>query len=504
MTPGVKDGQGRKQRPSKSVTDGILCLMLMIGDGLKVDNFLSEEAKVKWKKLHEQKIVDQADSPKKSSVYIALPFLSQQGYLRSEGLQNVPLFNLHDIPFFKTSGEIRKYWLTELGKREALRMLPPRLLADIKEPLMVRDFSGVDLRKLDLSNADDLLSGCSFRNSDLTNANLSFSNLTNADFTNAVLRNAKLVESILKSVLLGEAKLEGSDLAMADLSGADLTKTKFGPLGGTNVSWSPHGSYIAIRDSKEVVIWSIEKNDNVKNINFDTKIKTIFWNKLNEEILGILTADGINVWNFKTGERKFYPGNLNSNIEIIYFISTTTILYQEAQGKRWKLNFASGTKDQVNSEEDAYMGAEETLELKLQSSIAPQYLSEKKVFNYSFSPDGKRLAIGCSDGTVFLMNSYDYFQRTYHYEDSILLSPANCRNMNIEWVKGVDKSELIELLRRDCSIPSERFLKRFGLLDCKLVKDGTRNIIICSKCHEAFFMNELDGDRCDSCGRKFF
>ncbi len=74
MTPGVKDGQGRKQRPSKSVTDGILCLMLMIGDGLKVDNFLSEEAKVKWKKLHEQKIVDQADSPKKS--YLSIFFFS--------------------------------------------------------------------------------------------------------------------------------------------------------------------------------------------------------------------------------------------------------------------------------------------------------------------------------------------------------------------------------------------------------------------------------------------
>lgn len=90
------------------------------------------------------------------------------------------------------------------------------------------DFSGQDMRWMDLSYAD-------FNGADLSGADLSWADLTVASFIRADLSGASLTGANLSWADLRGADLSGADLTGADLHRADLTGAD---LSGADLSWA--------------------------------------------------------------------------------------------------------------------------------------------------------------------------------------------------------------------------------------------------------------------------
>lgn len=99
-----------------------------------------------------------------------------------------------------------------------------------------RDFSQVDLYRLELEEAD--LRQCIFREANLMQTNLRKGNLTGADFASGnlrrvVLREAKLSNAFFSQANLQKADLKKADLTLANFQGATLTEAD---LSGANLT----------------------------------------------------------------------------------------------------------------------------------------------------------------------------------------------------------------------------------------------------------------------------
>lgn len=92
--------------------------------------------------------------------------------------------------------------------------------SEVAKLLAARDFSGKDLRSVELSSAD--LPGLKAVRSLLRDARFRYANLENADFTEANLSNAQLLAANLSGAIFRDADVEGADFTSADLRGADF------------------------------------------------------------------------------------------------------------------------------------------------------------------------------------------------------------------------------------------------------------------------------------------
>ena len=88
--------------------------------------------------------------------------------------------------------------------------------------IQTRNFSGHDLRSIDVSNMD--LQGLDAKSASLRDANFRNTDLAGSDFTDANLSNAHFQSANLSGCKFIRADLEGANLAGADLRGADLTE----------------------------------------------------------------------------------------------------------------------------------------------------------------------------------------------------------------------------------------------------------------------------------------
>lgn len=102
----------------------------------------------------------------------------------------------------------QRYAAANLNKTEVARLLA------------ARDFSGIDLRSVELSSAD--LPGLKAVKSLLRDARFRGANLEGADFTQANLSNAQLLGANLHDAVFRDADLEGADFTSADLRGCDF------------------------------------------------------------------------------------------------------------------------------------------------------------------------------------------------------------------------------------------------------------------------------------------
>ena len=96
---------------------------------------------------------------------------------------------------------------------------------------MFLDFSGADLRRTNLQNAN--LSGANIRMANLSGANLSAANLRKADLSSANLSGANLRMASFSEANLSGADIRGANLPRANLSGANLPRAN---LSGANLS----------------------------------------------------------------------------------------------------------------------------------------------------------------------------------------------------------------------------------------------------------------------------
>lgn len=92
--------------------------------------------------------------------------------------------------------------------------------AEVAKLLAERDFSGKDLRSVELSSAD--LAGLKAVKSLLRDARFRAANLEGADFSQANLSNAQLLGANLCGASFRDADVEGADFTSADLRGADF------------------------------------------------------------------------------------------------------------------------------------------------------------------------------------------------------------------------------------------------------------------------------------------
>jgi DMSO/TMAO reductase YedYZ molybdopterin-dependent catalytic subunit len=90
--------------------------------------------------------------------------------------------------------------------------------AEVARLLAARDFSGHDLRSVELSSAD--LAGLRAVKSLLRDSRFKNANLAGADFTGANLSNAQLCGASLRDAVFLGADVEGADFTSADLRGA--------------------------------------------------------------------------------------------------------------------------------------------------------------------------------------------------------------------------------------------------------------------------------------------
>lgn len=88
---------------------------------------------------------------------------------------------------------------------------------------ILHDFSGADLRNVNLENAELInadLSNANFENANLREVNLTQSNLSESNFTNADLSGANLENSNLRGANFTDANLEGANFNNANLKDA--------------------------------------------------------------------------------------------------------------------------------------------------------------------------------------------------------------------------------------------------------------------------------------------
>jgi uncharacterized protein YjbI with pentapeptide repeats len=92
------------------------------------------------------------------------------------------------------------------------------------------ELDNAELRDIDLSS-ETILTGATFRKTELTRANLSNSILVNCNFSEAILIEAKLIRVVATNAIMNNAKLMEVDFSQSDLSnvkmrGADLRRAK--------------------------------------------------------------------------------------------------------------------------------------------------------------------------------------------------------------------------------------------------------------------------------------
>lgn len=92
--------------------------------------------------------------------------------------------------------------------------------AEVARLLAARDFSGKDLRSVELSSAQ--LSGLKAVKALLRDARFRHAELAGADFTQANLSNAQLFGANLQNAAFRDADVEGADFTSANLRGADF------------------------------------------------------------------------------------------------------------------------------------------------------------------------------------------------------------------------------------------------------------------------------------------